>query len=186
MAGRTYKKAVFDLDGCILDDINAKLDSKLGAARGTVSDTMRELMVNMVYAMPHRKEFYLSLLDEKYIDNDIIWVMGKMQAQGTELFIVTRNKGVDPAALSSMLARHGIHIEPQNIHIGSMGKFIDSTDVDFAVSDMTDSIPKHKSDVSLKLLRRGYNTVTQHLMSMLRKDLDIKIVTPKQLVGEIN
>ncbi|MGC8496155.1 MAG: hypothetical protein ACP5MX_03040 [Candidatus Micrarchaeia archaeon] len=182
----SYKKAVFDLDGGILDDINAKFNEMWNSHKGTINNLSREFFTSVLYVLPHSKRFYSSLLSESFVDEDVIGSMKKLQSQGTELYIVTKNKGVNAEWLSSLLDRHGIKVDTEHIIVGDMGKFVEQSKADLAVSDRTDSIPGGSSSADIMLLRRGYNNVSIALSKMLRNSPRIKIIDPKNLQLEID
>ncbi|MGC8652358.1 MAG: hypothetical protein ACP5UH_03870 [Candidatus Micrarchaeia archaeon] len=185
-----FKIAVVDLDGCIIDDISRQLDSKLGTRGGPLNGAFREAVFVLMHLVPHSSEFYASLLREDALDANVINAMKSMQEKGTELHVVTKHKGLDKAWLSRMLARHGINISTDNIHVvnGDKAYTIDKLRADLVIDDQPDSVLSvgkgPMGERKILLLKRTYNTVGVTMLKLLRGG-GVRITDSQNLAGEL-
>ncbi|MCL5433485.1 MAG: hypothetical protein M1538_00715 [Candidatus Marsarchaeota archaeon] len=189
---RQYKVAVFDLDGCIMDDITAQFNSKFGKQDpGMCNSIFKETLFNAAQLLLRGKEFHKSLLNEYTLDENVINVMRQMQEVGTEINIVTKNKGVNEKWLSNLMNRYGININPKNIHKvnGNKGSKIKELNANIVFDDQPDIISvihkaynKNAKNLPLiVLIRREYNNI---LTTILRNvDKNIVVVNSEDLLN---
>jgi uncharacterized HAD superfamily protein len=182
-----FKIAVVDLDGCIIDDINAKFESRLGSHKGQFNNMFRETIFELLNVLPHSNKFYNSLLRESDIDKEIIAVMEKAQEHGTVIHIVTKHKGLDVEWLSKMLSNYNIKVPPQNIHIvnGNKASVVNSLNADLFLDDQFESVSKLNENIKIRLLKRTYNTIGSNTIRLLRKGQDVKVEDARSLLAEV-
>ncbi len=179
-----FKLAVVDLDGCIIDEVSSRFDSKLGEHKGALNSSFREMAFVSLHALPHSRKFYASLLREEALDEEIVKAMKQLQDEGTELHIVTKHKGLDKAWLSDMLGRHGIAIGANSIHVvnGDKSSTINGLKADLVIDDQPDSVLNIDGNAKILLLRRSYNKVSMAVIKLLRGS-KVSIVDPSEIAS---